>query len=600
MPGFSRRFIYALTNKIFQRSREKNEENNLVLDFAKIKTSPFDIKSENSYNSYLSKAPEDGSGSLVLGLKKSNCIAWVEIPELEYQDHVIEAKIRLDSMGGYASTGVIFRLSDRQSYYLALVSSKGYFRLDVVKDNSPKTLIAWTDFSDFDGTNIRLEIITYGTTLIFIVNNKWMGEATDDTITEGRLGFVLASYEPAAEGSPPPDIEEEDEGTTPAGGEYTCKAFLDYFSVDERYKTVEEKYIKWTDDANINAESRLRIAETFAVMGEYVKALDQITRAWKRRSDAIRAVSTAADPDVKTKRELLLAARMAFRLERYDEAEEYINAILDEWSATPEGKSARAEKIKVLNELNKFPELKEFALKHYDAIEKDIDFYTLLGRCHWELNEYEPSAQAWKEAFNLDGENGVYAANAANALELAGNKKEALDFYITAGKLFLNQDNQAELAAIMPKLASLGGKNWEARVLAGKWAFSLEDYDNCEAEFAAANKIRASLKPRPKGDPAHYYLWGLVMSLKGKNNDAIKLVDRAVRLAPDYGLFRFKLAELKVTGGVKDPNLAAELKTALKTFGGDPDGKMAAYAANILLKAGDKKNARYFLDRVKK
>jgi tetratricopeptide (TPR) repeat protein len=591
MPSFSRRFIYGLSNKLFRKNSERNDDNNLVLDFAKIKTSPFDIKTENSYNSYLSKAyGEGGSGSLVLGLKKSNCIAWVDIPDFEYRDHVIEAKIRLDSMGGYASTGVIFRIVDQQSYYLALVSSKGYFRLDVIKDNAPKTLIAWTEFTDFDGTNIHLEIITYGSNLIFIVNNKWMGEANDDAIPEGRLGFVLASYETA---------DKDDDGEIRPRGEYTCKSYLDYFSVDEKFKTVEEKYKKWTDDLNINAESRLRLAETFAVMGDHVKALDQITQAWKRRSDALREVATA-DPDVKTKRELLLAARMAFRIGRYDEAEEYINAILNEWASTPEGKSARAEKIKVLNELNKFAELKEYAATYYDEIEKDKVFYALLGRCHWELNEYEPSAAAWKEAFKLDSENGVYAANAANALEMSDNKKEALSYYIQAGKIFLKQDNQAELAAIMPKLTSLGSKNWEARVLAGKWAFSLEDYDNCEAEFAAANKIRGTLKPRPQGDPAHYYLWGLSLSIRGKRSDAIRLIDRAVKLAPDYGLFRFKLAELKVLGGVKDPNLVQELKLALKQIGDDPEGKMAAHAANILIKAGDRKSARYFSDKAKK
>jgi tetratricopeptide (TPR) repeat protein len=140
----------------------------------------------------------------------------------------------------------------------------------------------------------------------------------------------------------------------------------------------------------------------------------------------------------------------------------------------------------------------------------------------------------------------------------------------------------------------------EARVLAGKIAFSIENYSLCEAEFAAAEKLRCAIKPRPKADPALYYLWGLVLNLKGKNKEAIHMIERAVKLAPDYGLFRFKLAEFKITNGVEDPNLVKELKSALELMGDDPDGIMANHAGNLLFEAGDADNAKYFFDKAKK
>jgi len=550
------------------------------VDFARTKKSPFNIKAEASYNVHLSK------GSLEIGLKKSSFITWTDIPEIEYRDHIIEAKIRLDSLGGYASTGIIFRIMDEDSYYLALVSSKGYFRVDAVKDNAPTPLIAWTEISNFDGTNISLKIITYGTYLIFIINDKWAGETSDDTINSGRLGFALASYD-------------EPQAAKPVDGEYTCKARLDYLSVDARLKTIEAEYKKWTDDSNINAESRLRLAETFAVMGKSSEALNQINRAWKRRDEAISAVSSTYT-EVRTRKELLLAARMSLRLGQYNEAEEFIDSILEQWPDSAEGRAAYTEKLKILIELDKFAELKEFLLKHTEKNNKDIEYYTLLARCHWELKEYRNSAKAWEKAFKMNSENGIYAANAANALELAGKKEEALARFLEAGNIFLKQDNKPELAVMMPKLTLLGEKNYEARTLAGKWAFSVEDYDRCASELAAANKLRCALKPRPQADPALYYLWGLVLAMKKRNSDAIRLLERAVKLAPDYGLFRFKLAELKLTSGIKDPKLAEELKTALELIGSDPDGKMAARAGTLLQKAGYAKGAKYFLDMAKK
>jgi len=527
MLALSKRFIYALSNKIRHTNPESVPKSKLIVNFAGKRKSPFDIKSESSYNAYLSK------GSLALGLKKSNCIAWVEIPGQEFIDHIIEAKIRIDSLGGYASTGIAFRITGQDSYYLALVSSKGYFRIDAVKDNSPTALIAWTEISDFNGTDIDLGIFACDTSLIFIVNGKWVGEANDSSISAGRLGFALVSYETK-------DVDTN---------KYTCKAWLDYFYVDTRLKILKEKYKKWTCDSSINAEGRLRLAETFAVMGKHSKALEQLKKVWKRRDEVISGIVTTYT-EARTKKELLLAARMSFNTGQYNEAEEYIDSILEQWPDSAEGKLAHTEKLRVLNELNKFAELKEFVSAHPD-INKDIDYYTTLARCHWELKEYKDSAKAWKKAFDINSENGVFAVNAANALEMTGKRKEALALYLEAGKLFLGQDNSGELAAMMPKLTSLGGKNWEARALSGKWLFSIEDYNRCETEFAAAEKLRCALKPRPKADPALYYLWGMALSVKGRNRGAVRLLERAVKLAPDYELFSVKLNELKQAQPVK-------------------------------------------------
>jgi len=495
----------------------------------------------------------------VLGLKKPNCIAWTDIPDMEYQDHVIEARFRLDNMGGYAAAGVIFRIMHEESYYIALVSSKGYFRLDIVKSNSPKTLIAWTEISDFNsasndkaqedtalGIKISMKIITYGTYLIFLVNDKWVGKASDDSIISGRVGFVLASYEEAEK-----SIEQETRNN-----EYVCKAYLDYISIDTYLKTIEDSFKKWNDDSNINAEHRLRLAETYAAMNEYSNALEQIEKAWKRRDDAIRDVTTGYSK-VRTRRELLLAARMAFRLERYHDAEEHINAIIDQWPVSAEAKLAYAEKMRILAELNKFEELKEFAIKHSTEINNDVDYYALLARSLWELNDYKNSADAWEKACKMTDkknnpqENGVYAVNAANAHEMGGRKKKALAFYITAAKIFFNIDNVHELAAVMPKLSLLGENNWEARALIGKWAFSLEDYKKCAEEFDAAEKIRTEKKPQPKPDPALFYLWGLVYFFKGNKKSAVKMLEKAVKYAPNYELFSNKLAEIKAVPAAK-------------------------------------------------
>jgi tetratricopeptide (TPR) repeat protein len=126
---------------------------------------------------------------------------------------------------------------------------------------------------------------------------------------------------------------------------------------------------------------------------------------------------------------------------------------------------AYTEKLRILYELKRYEDLKAFVLKHHKKMTKDNNYYTLTALCYWELNDYIESAKAWENAFKIISENGVYAANAANAYEFAGKKKEALKLYIEAVKIFISQDNNAELTALVPKLTALGGRNKEARTL---------------------------------------------------------------------------------------------------------------------------------------
>jgi tetratricopeptide (TPR) repeat protein len=462
-----KRLIYSLSNNKhgnnpYERKFEYDFSNSgnkwQAFKFFKHKSgkikSPFNITSESSYNANLL------SNTFELGLKKSNCIAWVDIPYVEFQDHIIEAKIRLDSCGGYAASGIIFRMTDESSYYLALVSSKGYFRLDVVKDYSPQPIVAWTEVSDFDGTGINLKIITRETNMIFIVNDKWQGEFQDDSNPYGQLCFALASYTEINEVNETNEVNEVNTNKN----DYICKAYLDYLSIDTRLKKIDDEYLKWTCESNINANERLRLAETFAVMGEASKALDQINRAWKRRDEVI-SNNIATAYDIRTRKELLLAAFMLFHLRQYKESEEYIDLILEQDSESTEKKLAYTQKLKILNELNRYEELKNFIIKHQFKINKDIDYYILVARCYWELKEYEESAESWNMAFEINQKNGIYAVNAANAFEFAGIKRKALKLYTEAGKIFLEQDNLPELSALMPKLLSLGSRNKEARLL---------------------------------------------------------------------------------------------------------------------------------------
>ena len=277
-----------------------------IADFSKPEKSCFIIKPEISYNAYLEKR------SLCLGLKKKNGMARLETVNRVYVDQIIDARFRFDGQDGYCAAGIMFRITGQGTYYLALASSKGSFRLDAVHHNIPQPLIGWTETPDLNGNNADLRIIARGGHFIFLLNGKWIAEADDTSIPGGHLGFALVSCDAAY---PLPEINMN----------LVCQSRLHFLAVDARPKAVAAEYQKWNSALEISAESRLRLAESFAALDHFDAAHNQILKAWKQREEAARSV-TATYTDVRTGAELLFAAQIAQKLGRHSAAEEYLKA----------------------------------------------------------------------------------------------------------------------------------------------------------------------------------------------------------------------------------------------------------------------------------
>jgi tetratricopeptide (TPR) repeat protein len=463
-----------------------------IADFSKPDRSCFDIKSEISYNAYLDK------GSLFLGLKKKNCMAWLETADRVYVNQIINASFHFNSPGGYCATGIMFRIADSGNYYLALVSSKGYFRLDVVNNKVPKPLTGWTE-APGDEQGVNLCIIARGDHFIFMLNGRWIAEARDASVPGGHLGFALVSYDSgdndSEEATPPPHKQPS---TMKEG--YVCQSWLDFFSVDSNPGAVEAEYLKWNSNAEISAESRLRLAESFAALDRFDAAYDQILKAWKQRENVARSV-TATFSEMRTRVELIFAARMAYMTGQYQIAEECINESLSLGDDGPEGLEALAEKAKILSSLERHSDLAEFLPGYIKRLETEADdglpsLYALYGFACWNLENYKTAAAAWDKAFKLNGLNGLYAANAADAWEALGRPQEALRRRLAAGKRFIEQKDYDELGALVPKLLATGKNNSEAHAIVAKWAKDTGNSDPFQIESAGTAKARGKSRPK--------------------------------------------------------------------------------------------------------
>jgi tetratricopeptide (TPR) repeat protein len=481
---------------------------------------------------------------------------------------------------------------DEDTYYSFMISCKGYFRLDVVRNGMPLTLAGWTELPgpppgsqsgevSQSGGAFGFTIILYGTHIVLLVNGNWAAEIEDSTIPlGGELGLAAASYE--------------------GPGDAGAGVSLEYLSVDTRLSGVIAAWEKWTDPAGnppVDPLSRFRLAETFAATNRPGAALAQLRKAWE-------------DPACpRSPPELFLAGRLAQRLGLEEDAAAYIDGCIASGTDTPEGRAALTERAKILYTGGRFGELKEFCLGGVKENPGDPVLWTLLGHAYWNGGETWEAARAYDRAFELDGKNGIPAKNAANLYEILGKKEEALDRFLKAGRAFLGEDNYNDLGLLIPRLLSLGAENREAHSLAGKWAFGIEDWAMAAAELGKAEAIGKAAGPGAADDAAAVFLLGLLLIRQGKRRKALPLLEEAAAREPEYALYHFRLAEnfFLLEENPEDPRMRAELEKALSLSAGDleggegPDranaGWIRNFAAQVGLRKGDLDGAAAYLEK---
>lgn len=518
---------------------------------------------------YAAKVGKDG---LELVLKKGDCVAWAEDPLYRYSDFVAEADFAFVGKEAYSAAGLLFRQSDDTSYYSVLVSTKGYFRVDAVFNGTPMPLVGWTETPRpvSRGEPVRLRVIARGDRITVTLDDAWAAEVADGTLAAGRLAFAAAAY----------------------GGEGGTAALLRRFRIDSRPVEVEAVHLRWNALIRVDSAARLRLAATFAAMGQPLSALVQLKRAWKASSAAGDATkpdpegSSAADAAAgagssRSQAELLLAADCALRLSLLREAEDFLDACLEADPESAEGRKAVAEKAKLLYAGGRYAELRDHAEEAVSLFPDDPVAATLLGHAYANLGAPAKAADAYDAASRLDPANGLILQAAASAREEAGDADGAFDRFLRAGRAFLEAQDYDDLALIPPRLFALKPRDPAAHALAGKHAFAAEDSSRAAKELALAEA------GGPSDDPAVPFLRGLLLVREGKRAAAVPFLERAAAAEPGYGPFRFRLAEARYLAGAdpRDPRLAADLEAALAAA--PEDGWTANLAAQVAAARGD-------------
>jgi len=489
--------------------------------------------------------------SYILELKKKNLFAWTTCRRYRYSDVFVEADVAIDRDSGYSAVGLILRHLDDENYYYFLVSNRGFFRFDLVFNGNPMRLIEWTPIPSFLkidwAQSIPLRIIARGSAFSFYLDDEWIGEVTDESVNEGRIGFAAQNY------------EEKEE----------ARFYLMELSLDSIPVEVERAYLRWTDYVPISPEARVNLARTLFRQRQFESAIMQMRRLFESRKG--------------TAEEYMLLAEALVNLGSYEPALQAVEQALDEDGDFDE---ALKEKANLLYLLSRF----EDARKHLEGIISKLDdnavFQNLLGNVTTALGDWETARHAYERAVELQPEMPLFKSNLARTLDTMGLLQEAKDLYLQAADQLFHEEAYGEVWPIIYRVKSIDPENRQNMILTGKLFFYEGKKQEAEAIF------RLLLEQGFEEDSSVHFLLGLILAERDERESAAEYFKKACNLEPGVSLYKLRLAENLFLMG---RDCRSEVEEAFRTKPDDP--WVNNLFGQMLMAEGNAENALSYFEK---
>jgi tetratricopeptide (TPR) repeat protein len=367
-----------------------------------------------------------------------------------------------------------------------------------------------------------------------LVNGRLALETEDDTFAAGGAAFAAQSYDAPA----------------------TIR--LHSFSIESRPVEVEVEYLRYARVVAADSVQRRALAEGLFMLGYHVAALVQLRKI--QDSGEVQA------------RDRFLEAECFMRLELPDEAAAALDSCL---AIDPTMEEAIEERYNLLYLRGRFLELREALEADKQRLADSPRLLDLLGHAWYNLGSWDEAARAYGAAAAADGSMPIYARNQAAAFERTGELGAASGAWLAAAQGFYAQSAWDDARECSARLRELGYDRTELDSLDGLVAYGSGD-------TAAAETMLGKALRKGKATAPAAYIYGLLLSAKGKGTEAIHAFGKAVELDPGVHIYRYRLAEAKFnTGG----NCGAELEAAIESA--PDDGWTLNLAGQSALKAGD-------------
>ena len=518
------------------RKRKKVEKDSIVGELWEYQFSP---KGKNRFELEDNKSlkVDIWDNSLRLTAKKQNLFVWSVNNFYRYKDFILDAVLSIDQDNGHSAAGILFRYADDRNYYYLMVSEDGYFRLDVVFNETPRILIPWTSCKLDSPREIRIRIIVHGFSIALFLDDVWIGEIDDDTIDAGYIAFGGQNF----------------------SNNGAAHFALSEIRIESRTVEVEISYHSQVKNGLIPVENRKKLAERLFDSGQYGAVLIQIKKISKNHP---------ADAEL-----TFLMAKSLGMLCSYHEALTALDSCIELTGQYT--KDIIIEKSGLLYRMNRLLELRNFLNSHSDVLNEDSFLLNLMGNTEDGLGSFDMAVDFYRQACSMEPGNGVFRLNIARTLEKTGNPESSFVYYYEAALCFFRDENYDELTHIISNMSRLKPDNKEGRILEGKVLFDEGRLD--EAFFIFQRLRREGLE-----DSSVDFLYGIILRDRGDNRGALALFKSSAEKEKEFYPYWFRYAETMYLMGLSAGAIA------LKAIELEPDNPWAHNLYGLILLSEDR------------
>ncbi|MBN2049565.1 MAG: tetratricopeptide repeat protein [Spirochaetales bacterium] len=490
---------------------------------------------------YAASSSKEG---LYLELLRSNLFAWMDNPEARYRDLLLDADLSVDAYNGYSSVGFILRQTGESEYYYFLVSTRGFFRFDIVLNGHPEEIIGWTPLEPAPSRDFRLRIVADGPSFSFYVDESWVGEAADDRLDAGTVAFCAQNY------------DEKEKAV------FTCFRL----EVESRPERISRWDLERQSSLLPQPSARRRLAESLFASGRYLEQTRQLQRI--------------VVPEGGIAEDFYRMAQGFIHLNMYDRALKMLDKALLRDPVHSPARLARADMLYLTGRITELNSGLAELIRDFPA---NPFLLNLAGNASFAEERWDEALERYGRAAALDREEPLYLDHLARALERTG--ADAREAFSDAAAAYFIKENYADAARVTAYLESKETLSQKMKVLKGKLLFQ-------EGDFSKALEVFQELVSEGFRDGSVFYLLGLIHSSDGRRDEALWFFRAAVEEEPGFYLYRFRLAEHLFLRG---EDCQGELDKALELA--PEDGWVLNLAGLVYMEKQDYARAERFMEK---
>jgi tetratricopeptide (TPR) repeat protein len=520
-----------------KRKKREKEKNSIIREYWEYQFSSGDKKNRFELEDNESLMADIQNNGLRLTAKKKDIFVWSLNDWYRYRDFVLDADISIEGTNGHSAGGFLFRYADEYNYYYLMVAENGYFRLDVVFNGSPRTLIPWTHCHLESVEEINIKIIVHGVSITIFLNGLWIGEIEDESIDAGYIAF--------------------------GGQNFSDKDIADFnlaqIKIESRAMNVELVYQHLIKDGLVPIKNRKKLAERLFDSGQYSAVLVQIKKAFK---------NNPADYEL-----TFLMAKSLSRLDFFEEALKVFDSCSELIELNNE--DIVSEKAGLLYRMNRLIDLKNYLILNSIIVNNNAFLLNLMANTVDGLGDFNLAIDFYKQAFDLEPENGIYRLNIARTFEKSGDFESAFSSYSEAALCFFRDENYREIPQIILNMSRIRPGNKDGRILEAKILFQ-------EGNLSRAFDIFHKLRNEGLKDSSVDFLYGIILRDKGQKEESLALFKSSAFSEVNYYPYWFKYAETLYLMGYEAED------TILKAINLEKDNAWAFNLYGLILLSDDR------------